>query len=54
MKSLIEIKDRIAQETEILNDLINEEYKPNTPQLSNIFCICSSIESLKWVISDYE
>ena len=52
MKNRQEIADRIAQEKERLQDLIDEPYNPRQPQLTNIFCITSYIDALKWVLHD--
>lgn len=52
MKSEIEIVDRIAQLKERLQEMIDEPYNPHQPQLSNIMCIASEIDALKWVLSN--
>jgi len=50
MKTEEQIKDRLAQEKEILDAMIAEPYNPKQPQLTNTFCILSYIDALKWVL----
>ena len=54
MKTEEEIKDRLAQEKEIIDAMIAEPYNPNQPQLTNLMCILASMETLKWILFDIE
>lgn len=54
MKTEEQIKDEIAQYKETLQNMVDEPYDPRQPQLTNLMCICSSIDALKWVLlNDY-
>jgi len=52
MKSKEQILDELAQYKETLSNMVNEKYNPNQPQLTNLMCVCSSIDALKWVLSE--
>jgi hypothetical protein len=52
LKSKEQVLDRLAQEKERLGEMIVEPYNPRQPQLTNIFCICTYIDALKWMLSD--
>ena len=52
MKTEIEIADRITQLKERLQEMIDEPYNPHQPQLTNVMCLSSEIDALKWVLYD--
>jgi hypothetical protein len=52
MKSELETREELEQYQTRLKEMIDEPYNPGQPQLTNIFCVASYIDALKWVLSD--
>ena len=50
MKTEEQISDELAQYKERIHDMLNEKYNPQQPQLTNLMCLCSYIDALKWVL----